>query len=195
MKINNVYIQGRFSSAQDKKEKGRKKHRKAYLFNNSVIIRTSSFSLPVTQNIRETLSTPNLKEAILLVISRRLRTEVQNLSLRITNIQHSFNLAGGPKQVLTSFLPALNSVFPIRNVFITQEQNSPFSINLEDLMDNPRAISFMCIRFQIPSAKTHLKVQVSQRQPHICSGTLIVSIFNSETGHLLDYLKKEWIST
>ena len=194
MQINNIYLQGKYTVEEETKADKKKEKlglTKVFFYNNPLFIRQSSFSLPVSRNIRETLSTPSLKEALKHTISRHTKRKVCRLSIRITNVQQSFNLELSSKEIVSTFVPSLHAEFPLANVQITQEQNSPSPISIEQLLNTSDSPSYICLKFNIPSAQSSLKLQISKKKYKHCSATLILSRFNENTGRLVEYLKRQ----
>ena len=193
LKLNNIIVQGKI----DFNTSDFPLPRKTKLFENTLKIGKNSISLYATTNIHLLFVKNNLKK----LIGKKLKNICGNEKLRIrelkvTNQHHSGTLNFNCFELVSTFLPLLNSHFNIINIEITQEPHVSIATSVEKLSAEAKETTFINLKIHLCPVKigsdiktTCLKLQPNKQKnkTHI---TVILNNWCHPTRYLLRFLKK-----
>lgn len=194
LKLNNIIVQGKIDFNTTSLFPLPKK---VQFFENTLKIGRKSVSLYATNNIHFLFVENRLKR----LLSRTLKNITHNARLKIrelkvTNQHHSGTLNFNCFELVSEFLPLLNSHFEITKIEITQEPHVSIVTSLEQLSAEAKEITFINLKINLcpvnigrDTKTTCLKLQPNKKKDktHI---TVILNNWSHPTRYLLRFLKK-----
>ena len=161
------------------------RQRKIKFYDNSIVLKKANYQLCLTKNIRSVLLLPDLK----LLFKRRLelefQREIRDLDLKIGNIHHSCRINFNSRSLLKSFIPLLQKNFPIDNVSVSQEQNTPVHVTVRNLLEAD-SFTFLAITLKVVNNSVTIRLQVDKTKV-FTHCTIILTRFSSKTRELVQF--------
>ena len=145
MQVNNLYIMGRFQHhKQDETFLWTMKQ--LLLFDNKIILKKNSFCLTPTKNIRQILELNNLQKNLRKQFRTEIGAKIHHMKWKIGNIHESLMIPCSLKAIMCEFLPCLRNKIGIDKIYITQEQNTPLSADLDEVIRNGEHLPFIALK-------------------------------------------------
>ena len=144
--------------------------------------------MTLTKNIRQILELDNLHK----ILRKRFRSEIgakiRDMKWKIGNIHESLTVPCSPKAITCEFLAHLKNEISVDKLYITQEQNTPLSADIEQVIQNGEHIPFIALKIHTQGKNASIKVQLGKdrKTAHI---TVILSKFTQETEKLIQFLE------
>ena len=161
------------------------RQRKIKFFDNSIVLKKGNYQLCLTKNIHSVLLLPNLK----LLFKRRLelefQREIRNLDFKIGNIHHSCQINFNSRNLLKSFIPSLQKNFPIEDVSVSQEQNTPVHVMVRNLLEAD-SYTFLAINLKLVNNSVTIRLQVDKTKA-FTHCTIILTRFTNRTRELVNF--------
>ena len=161
------------------------RQRKIKFYDNSIVLKKGNYQLCLTKNIRSVLLLPNLK----LLFKRRLelefQREIRDLDFKIGNIHHSCRINFNSRNLLKSFIPLLQKNFPIDDVSMSQEQNTPVHVTVRNLLE-AESYTFLAITLKVVNNSVTIRLQVDKTKA-FTHCTIILTRFSSKTRELVKF--------
>ena len=187
MQVNNLYITGRFQHhKQDETFLWTMKQ--LLLFNNKIILKKNSFCLTLTKNIRQILELNNLQRILRKWFRMEIGAKIRHMKWKIGNIHESLTIPCSLKAITCEFLPHLRNEIGIDKIYVTQEQNTPLSADLDEVIRNREHLTFIALKINSQDKSASIKIQLG-KEHKTAQITLILSKFTEETKKLIHFLK------
>ena len=187
MQVNNIYITGRFQhKKQNEIFSWTTKH--LLLFDNKIILKKNSFCLTLTKNIRQTLELSNLQQILRICFRAEIGAKICDMKWKIGNIHESLTIPCTPKAITCDFLPRLKNEIGIDKLYVTQEQNTPLSADIEEVIQNREHLLFITLKINTRDKNASIKVQLG-KECKTTQITVILSKFMQETDKLIKFLE------
>ena len=133
MQVNNLYIMGRFQHhKQDETFLWTMKQ--LLLFDNKIILKKNPLCLTLTKNIRQILKLNNLQKILRKRFRMEIGAKIRHMKWKIGNIHESLMIPCSPNAITCEFLPHLRNEISIDKIYVTQEQNTPLSADLDEVI-------------------------------------------------------------
>ena len=187
MQVNNLYITGRFQHhKQDETFSWTMKQ--LLLFDNKIILKKNS-CLTLTKNIRQILELHNLQKILRKQFRMEIGAKIHHMKWKIGNIHKSLTIPCSPKAITCEFLPCLRDKIGIDKIYITQEQNTPLSADLNEVIQNGEHLPFIALKITSHDKSASINIQLG-KECKTAQITLILSKFTEETEKLICFLKQ-----
>ena len=188
MQVNNLYITGRFQHCkQDETFSWTTKQ--LLLFDNKIILKKNSLCLTLTKNIRQILELNNLQRILWKQFRTEIGAKICHMKWKIGNIHKSLMIPCSPKAITCEFLAHLRNKIGIDKIYVTQEQNTPRSADIEEVIQNREHLPFIALKINSQDKSTSIKIQLGKERK-TAQITLILSKFTEETKKLILFLKR-----
>ena len=187
MQVNNLYITGRFQHhKQDETFSWTTKQ--LLLFDNKIILKKNSFYLTPTKNIRQILKLHNLQKILWQWFRIEIGAKIHHMKWKIGIIHKSLMIPCSLKAITCEFLPCLRNEIGIDKIYVTQEQNTPLSADLDEVIRNGEHLPFIALKINSQDKNTSIKMQLG-KECKTAQITLILSKFTEETKKLIHFLE------
>ena len=93
-----------------------------------------------------------------------------------------------PKAITCEFLPRLRNEIGVDKIYITQEQNTPLSADLAEVIQNREHLTFIALKINSQDKSASIKIQLGKERK-TAQITLILSKFTEETEKLIRFLE------
>ena len=141
VKINNIIIHGRFTHKSNIVWSSKT----VYYIDNSIRLTKNSLNLKLTKNIEKIICEKNIHKDLSRTIGNAFGRKVQDLHLKVINIQYSCSFACCFKELIKDFIPTVFA--QISRTYIAEEQNVFIPISSQMLLESPEKFySFMSVR-------------------------------------------------
>ena len=107
---------------------------------------------------------------------------------KIGNIHESLMTPCSPEAITCEFLPCLRNEISIDKIYITQEQNTPLSADLDEVIQNGEHLPFIELKINSQDKSASIKIQLGKERK-ADQITLILSKFTEETEKLICFLE------
>ena len=124
------------------------RQRKIKFYDNWIVLKKGNYQLCLTKNIRSVLLLPNLKLHFKRRLELEFQREIRDLDFKIGNIHHSCRIDFNSRNLLKSFIPLLQKKFPIDDVSVSQEQNTPVHVTVRNLLE-AESYTFLAIILKV----------------------------------------------
>ena len=106
--------------------------------------------------------------------------KICHMKWKIGNIHKSLMIPCSLKAITCEFLPHLRNEISIDEIYLTQEQNTPLSADLEELIQNGEHFPFIALKMNSQDKSASIKIQLGNEHK-TAQITLILSKFTEET--------------
>ena len=186
MQVNNIYISGRFQHRkQEELFSWTNKH--LLLYDNKIILKKNSFCLTLTKNIRQVLELHNLHKILRKRFRKEIGAKIRNMKWKIGNIHESLTIQCSPKEITSKLLPRIENEIGVDKIYITQEQNTPVCVDLEQVKKREH-LEFISLKINIRDKSASVKIQLSKNRKS-AQITVIITKFTEETNNLIHFLE------
>ena len=158
------------------------RQRKIKFYDNSIVLKKGNYQLCLTKNI---LLLPNLKLHFKRRLELEFQREIRDLDFKIGNIHHSCRINFNSRNLLKSFIPLLQKNFPIDEVSVSQEQNTPVHVTVRNLLE-AESYTFLAITLKLVNNSVTIRLQVDKTKA-FTHCTIIVTRFSSKTRELVKF--------
>ena len=107
---------------------------------------------------------------------------------KIGNIHENLTIPCTPKAITCDFLPHLKNEIGIDKLYVTQEQNTPLSADIEEVIQNGEHLPFIALKINTRDKNASIKVQLGKERK-TAQITVILSKFTQETNKLIKFLE------
>ena len=159
--------------------------RKIKFYDNSIVLKKGNYQLCLTKNIRSVLLLPNLKLHFKRRLELEFQREIRDLDFKIGNIHHSCRIDFNSRNLLKSFIPLLQKNFPIDDVSVSQEQNTPVHVTVRNLLE-AESYTFLAITLKVVNNSVTIRLQVDKTKA-FTHCTIILTRFSSKTRELVKF--------
>ena len=187
MQVNNIYITGKFQHHKQN-ELFSWTTKQLLLLDNKIILKKNSFCLTLTKNIRQILELDNLPKILRQLFRTEIGTKIRHMKWKIGNIHESITFPCSPKSITCDFLPRLKNEIGIDKIYVTQEQNTPLSADIEQVLQTGEHLAFIVLKINTRDKNTSVKIQLGKERK-TTQITLILSKFTEETQNLIRFLE------
>lgn len=187
MQVNNIYISGRFQHHKQK-ELFSWTNKHLLLYDNKIILKKNSFCLTLTKNIRQVLELKNLYKILRKRFRKEIGAKIRNMKWKIGNIHESLTIPCAPREITNKLLPRLKNEIGVDKIYITQEQNTPVCVDLEQVLQKREHLEFISLKINIRDKSASVKIQLSKNRKS-AQITVIITKFTKETDILVRFLE------
>ena len=114
--------------------------------------------------------------------------KISHMKLKIGNIHESLMIPCSSKAITCKFLPHFSKEIGIDKIYITQEQNTSLSADLEEVIWNGEHLPFIALKINSQDKSVSIKIQLG-KECKTAQITLILSKFTEETEKLICFLE------
>ena len=166
--------------------------KKETLLNNSLIITRFNFTFNICKNI-EFISNNNINRLLKNCITKVTNDQISTLIVKVSNMQYSRKLNFDQTTLVKTFLPLLQRISTINQIFITQEPNvlSPTTLDTVFALQN---LTYLAFTLKLLKNKATIKLQLSKEkmETHL---TLILMNFYEDAQKLVTFLNDKHLGT
>ena len=83
---------------------------------------------------------------------------------KIGNIHESLTIPSSPKAITCEFLSCLRNEIGIDKIYVTQEQNTPLSADLEEVIQNGEHLPFIALKINSQDKSASIKIQLDKER-------------------------------
>ena len=88
--------------------------------------------------------------------------KIHHMKWKIGNIHESLTTPCSPKAITCEFLPHLRDKISIDKIYITQEQNTPLSADLDEVIQNREHLPFIILKITSHDKSASKKIQLGK---------------------------------
>ena len=100
--------------------------------------------------------------------------KIHHIKWKIGNIHESLTIPCSPKAITCEFLPHLRNEIGIDKIYVTQEQNTPLSADLDKVIRNREHLPFIALKINSQDKSKSIKIQLG-KEHKTAQITLILS--------------------
>ena len=166
--------------------------KKETLLNNSLTITCFNFTFNICKNIVFIFNN-NINRLLKNCITKVTNEKISTLIVRVSNIQYSRKLNFDQTTLVNTFLPLLQRISTINQIFITQEPNVPSPTTL-DAVFALQKLTYLAFTLKLLKNKATIKLQLSKEkmETHL---TLILMNFYEDAQNLITFLNDKHLGT
>ena len=136
------------------------------------------------------MSSAALKNCITKVTNEKISTLI---NVKVSNIQYSKKFNFDQTTLVNTFLPLLQSISTINQIFITQEPNVPSPTTLHTIFALQN-LTYLAFTLKLLKNKATIKLQLSKEKTEIHL-TLILTNFYEDAQDLITFLNAKHLGT